>query len=295
MQPSKNVISRRRFLQGTAGVSLTLPWLESVPARATETGKLVSSSGAIPPQRFACVYFSNGVEPKHWWAKGSGADMQLGPGLQAMQPHTEDMVFICGLFNEQARDHKSAHLGRIPNLLSGGWVSTDQNEIRCGRTMDQVLASELGQHSPLKSLVVGIEPTELRLEDGLSMLYGSCISWTSDTKPATKEIYPARVYDMLVGGKGRKIDRSILDHVYDDANALSEQLGSSDRQKLNEYLESIRDIEKRIDQASKELRLEGWRPTLSEPNMSRPEESLPQDIPSHMKLMLDLIVLAFQM
>ena len=122
--------------------------------------------------------------------------MQLGPGLADMAPFREDMSFLRGLYNQKAVDHKSAHLGRIPNLLSGGWVSTDQNEIRCGKTMDQVLAQTIGGKTAVRSLVLGIEPTELRLEDGLSMLYGSCISWKSDTKPATKEIYPARVFDV---------------------------------------------------------------------------------------------------
>ena len=289
-------LSRRGFLRG-AGVTLALPWLNSLPVRAAETGKrVVGRDNENAPTRFACMFFSNGVEPAHWWAKGTGGGMQVGPALQPMQPFCEDMLFLRGLFNEQARAHKSAHLGRIPNLLSGGWVSTDQNDIRCGTTMDQVLAREIGHHTPLKSLVLGIEPTELRLEDGLSMLYGSCISWTSDTKPATKEIYPARVFDLLVGDvKGRRVDLSVLDHVLADATSLRGQLAVADRQKLDEYLESIRDIETRIDQATRDRRLEGWRSTLSEPDMPRPDDALPQDVPTHMRLMLDLIVLAFQM
>ena len=289
-------VSRRRFLR-SASVSLALPWLSSLPARAADSGKQGrSQDSAQAPVRFACIYFSNGVEPVHWWAKGQGAQMQLGPGLQPMQPFTKDMVFLRGLFNEQARAHKSAHLGRIPNLLSGGWVSTDQNDIRCGTTMDQVLAREIGQQTPLKSLVLGIEPTELRLEDGLSMLYGSCISWKSPTKPATKEIYPARVFDLLVGdAKGRRLDRSVLDEVLSDAQELRGRLSRGDRHKLDEYLESIRDIEGRLAHASREQRLEGWRPTLHEPNLPRPADALPQDVPVHMQLMMDLIVLAFQM
>lgn len=293
---SHNHFTRRRFLTGT-GLSLALPWMESLPTWAAETGKRIRhESHAQPPTRFACIFFSNGVEPQHWWAKGSGPSMELGPGLQPMRPHAEDMVFLRGLFNEQAREHKSAHLGRIANLLSGGWVSTDQNEIRCGRSMDQVLATQLGNHTPLKSLVLGIEPTELRLEDGLSMLYGSCISWTSPTKPATKEIFPSRVFDQLVGnGKGRGVDRRILSRALADAKTLNPQLSVADRHKLNEYVESVHDIERRIRLAGKEERLEGWQPTLAKANIARPADSLPQDVPSHMKLMLDLIVLAFQM
>jgi hypothetical protein len=146
------------------------------------------------------------------------------------------------------------------------------------------------------SLALGIEPNELRLEDGLSMIYGSSISWVSPSKPATKEIYPARTFDQLVGdGKGRKLDRSVLDAVLDDTHSLQPKVSAGDRHKLDEYLESIRDIERRIDRASSEERLEGWRPTLQQPNMPRPADEIPQNVPDHMKLMLDLTVLAFQM
>jgi hypothetical protein len=287
-------LSRRGFLAGT-GVSLTLPWLSSVPLRA-ESGKRISDDKSKPPRRFACLYFSNGVEPAHWWAKGSGADMQLGPGMQPLNPHTEDLVIIDGLFNAQSVANPSAHLGRMPNLLSGAWVSLDQNDIRVGRTMDQVLAQQIGDRTSLSSLVLGIEPNELRLEDGLSMIYGSCISWASDTRPATKEIYPSRAFDQITGGgRQRKLDRSILDAVLADAKSLRSQVWNSDRVKLDEYLESIRSVEKRIDRASTEERLEGWRPTLTKPDVIRPKNELPQDVPEHMRLILDLIVLAFQM
>jgi Protein of unknown function (DUF1552) len=288
--------SRRTFLRG-AGVALALPWLESLPLRGAESGKRVSAEGqSKPPVRFACLYFSNGVEPIHWWAKGSGAAMEIGPGLAPLAPHREEIVFLRGLYNQQAVNHKSAHLGRIPNLLSGAWVSTDQSDIRVGQTMDQVLAEEIGQHTELPSLVLGIEPTELRLEDGLSMIYGSCISWASATKPATKEIYPARAFDMLVGDRrGRQLDRSILDQVLEDAGQLKRQISAGDRGKLDEYLESVRDIEQRIDRAAKDDRLEGWRPSLTTPDLQRPPDDLPQNVPEHMKLMLDLVVLAFRM
>lgn len=286
-------VSRRVFLRG-AGVALTLPWLESVSSLADES--TAASAAAKPPLRFGCIFFSNGVEPAHWWAKGAGSAMEIGPGLAPMQPFREEMVFVRGLYNQQAAAHHSAHLGRSPNLLSGAWVSTDQNEIRVGKTMDQVLAERIGGQTHVPSLVLGIEPTELRLEDGLSMIYGSSISWASATKPATKEIYPARVFDLLVGrGQDRVLDRSILDQVLDDARDLRRQIAQADRVKLDEYLESVRSVEKRIDRAGADGRLEGWKPTLDEPNLERPANELPQDVPDHMKLMMDLIVLAFQM
>ena len=286
--------SRRRFLRG-AGVALALPWMESLPLRAAEEAKPNASSNK-PPVRFACLYFSNGVEPEHWWAKGEGASMELGPVLRAMTPYREDFTFLRGLYNQQAVLSTSPHLGRMPNMLSGATVSLDPSVIRVGTTFDQVLSRKIGSQTAVPSLVLGIEPNELRLEDGVSMIYGSCISWATPSKPATKEIYPARAFDQLVGdGTGRQLDRSILDAVLRESHDLQPRISHGDRQKLDEYMESIRDIEKRIERASKEERLEGWRPALAKPNMPRPADQLPQNVPEHMKLMLDIMVLAFQM
>jgi hypothetical protein len=280
--------SRRQFLRGT-GVALALPWLESLKANA-------AAPAAKAPPRFGCIYFSNGVEPAHWWVKGEGASMEVGPALQPMQAHREDMIFVRGLYHHQAMITPSPHLGRAPNILSGAPISLDPAVIRCGTSLDQILAQHLGAQTAVPSFVLGIEPNELRLEDGLSMVYGSSISWVSPTRPAAKEIYPARVFDLLVGdGSARQVDRSILDAARSDASSLKSGLSTGDRHKLDEYLESVRSIEKRIERASKEDRLEGWRPSVTKPAMTRPADQIPRDVPEHMKLMLDLIVLAFQM
>jgi hypothetical protein len=248
-----------------------------------------------PPRRLGIVYFSNGVEPIHWWAKGSGAAMELGPAASPMLPFREDMIFVRGLYNQTAHASTSPHLGRM-NVLSGAPVSLDPNEIRVGTSMDQVLASRIGGRTAIPSLVLGIEPNELRLEDGLSMIYGSSLSWVSPTRPAAKELYPARVFDRLVGdGKGRALDRSILDEIRQDSQSLRPKISKADNVKLAEYLESIRSIEQRIERAAKQERIEGWRPTLGQPDMPRPKNEMPQQVPDHMRLMLDLIVLAFQM
>jgi hypothetical protein len=289
--------SRRNFLRG-AGVALALPWLESVPVFGkTQEAKATTTAANLnkPPVRFAHIYFSNGVEPAHWWAKGAGTEMTFGAAAQPLAPIREDLVFLRGLYHPKALVSTSPHLGRM-NLLSGATVSLDPKEIRVGTSFDQLLAQRIGNRTTVPSLALGIEPNELRLEDGLSMIYGSNISWVTPTKPATKEIYPARTFDQLVGdGTGRKLDRSILDAVLSEAHSLQPKVSTGDRKKLDEYLESIRDIEKRIDHAAKEERLEGWRPTLKQPNMPRPADAVPQSVPEHMKLMLDLIVLAFQM
>jgi hypothetical protein len=291
--PSIRHTTRRHFLRGM-GVALALPWLESLPLGAW-AARPARAAANTPPVRLGIVFFSNGVEPEHWWAKGSGATMQLGPGALPMMPHREDMIFVQGLYSRSALASTSPHLGRM-NLLSGAPVSLDPNEIRVGTSMDQAIAAAIGDRTALPSLVLGVEPNELRLEDGLSMIYGSSVSWISPTKPATKEIYPSRAFDRLVGdGTGRALDRSILDAVRQDSQSLRPRISRSDNVKLSEYFESIRDIETRIERASKEERIEGWRPTLTQPDMPRPAGELPQDVPAHMKLMLDLIVLAFQM
>jgi len=282
----KHQTSRRNFLRG-AGVSLALPWLES---------RAIAAASVKPPLRLGVLYFSNGVEPIHWWAKGQGAAMEIGPALEPMQPHRGDFSFLRGLYNEKAFVSTSPHLGRSPNMLSGATVSLDPNDVRVGTSFDQVLSQQIGGRTAVPSMALGIEPNELRLEDGLSMIYGSTISWASPTKPATKEIYPSRTFDLLVGdGSGRPLDRSVLDSVLAETHELQPRISRGDRHKLDEYLESIRDIEKRIEHSAKQGLLEGWRPTIDKPNMPRPSDGIPQDVPQHMKLMLDLIVLAFQM
>ena len=238
--------SRRHFLRGM-GVALALPWMESLPVLGQAAA--VSKTNT-PPLRLGIVFFSNGVEPIHWWAKGQGAAMELGPGLTPMLPHRGDMVFLQGLYNQSALSSTSPHLGRM-NVLSGAPVSLDPNEIRVGTSMDQILASQIGSRTAIPSLVLGVEPNELRLEDGLSMIYGSSVSWISPTKPATKEIYPSRTFDRLVGdGTGRPLDRSILDAVQQDSKSLTPKISRDDNRKLSEYFESIRDIEQRIERAS---------------------------------------------
>lgn len=284
--------SRRHFLRGT-GVALALPWLESLNLLKADEAKAASNK---PPVRFATVYFSNGVQPANWWAKGSGKAMEFGPAGAPLNGYGEDINFIKGLYNEAAFRATSPHLGKCPNMLSAAHVSMDPTVIRVGTTFDQVLAQQIGGNTLIPSMALGIEPNELRLEDGLSMIYGSAISWASPTKPITKEIYPARTFDQLVSdGSARRMDRSILDELKGEATALRPKISSGDKVKLNEYLESVRDIEVRLDRSAKQGTLEGWRPTIDKPNMQRPADEIPQVVPDHMKLMLDLMVLAFQM
>ena len=180
-----------------------------------------SSAATLPPLRLGIVFFSNGVEPAHWWAKGSGAAMELGPGLQPMLPHREDMVFIRGLFNQSAFVSTSPHLGRM-NLLSGAPISLDPNEIRAGRRWTRCLPSAIGDRTAIPSLVLGVEPNELRLEDGLSMIYGSSLSWVSPTQAGRprRSIPRGRSIVSSATGPARTLDRSILDAVRQESQSL---------------------------------------------------------------------------
>ncbi len=126
------------------------------------------------------------------------------------------------------------------------------------------------------------------------MLYSSHVSWSSPTTPTPLEIYPALAFDRLFKDEVSKGDRSVLDAVLNDAKDLRRQISVSDQHKLDEYLESVRDVEQRIDSAGKKGELQGWRPTLDKPNIPRPPDGIPQDIAEHMRLMCDILLLGFQ-
>ncbi len=126
------------------------------------------------------------------------------------------------------------------------------------------------------------------------MLYSSHISWSSPTTPTPLELYPALAFDRLFKDEARKGDESVLDAVLSDAKDLRGQISTADQRKLDEYLDSVREVEQRIERAGKAGQLQGWRPTLDRPNIPRPPDGLPQDIAEHMRLMCDILVLAFQ-
>jgi hypothetical protein len=127
-----------------------------------------------------------------------------------------------------------------------------------------------------------------------SMLYSSHISWSSPTTPTPLELYPALAFDRLFKDESSPADRSVLDAVMSDAADLRRGLSGDDQRKLDEYLDSVREVEKRIENAGKRGELQGWRPTLEKPNIDRPADGIPQDIGEHMRLMMDLVVLGFQ-
>lgn len=281
-------ISRRTFLRG-AGVTMALPWLESAPVWGDDLPKHNSSE---PPVRFACLFSGNGFHSKEWWAKGEGAGMELGKVLAPLHPFREKMLFIRGLYNEEALIG-GIHSCQTGNLLTGAHLAP-AGEIHSGISCDQILAQRLRGQTKVPSLVLGTEASIAAIHKNYSMIYSSHISWASPTTPVPLELYPALAFDRLFRDAVGKSDKSVLDAIREDATTYKTRVSRADQQRLDEYLTSVREVEQQIEQAGKAGRLQGWRPTLSRPDMSRPAEGIPQDIDQHMRLMCDIMVLAFR-
>lgn len=286
---SAHHLNRRTFLRGL-GVSMALPWFESLPVWGDEPPANKSASQA--PVRLAVLFAGNGFHSKEWWAKGEGKNMELGKVLAPLQDFRDQMLFIRGLFNAEALKG-NIHSSQTGNLLSGAPLASG-GEIRSGTSIDQLLAQRHGTSTKVPSLVLGCEKSNPSVHKNYSMLYSSHISWSSPTTPTPLEIYPALAFDRLFKTEVHRGDKSVLDAVLSDAQDFRRHICASDQQKLDEYLESVRDVELRIDQAGKKGELQGWRPTLSQPNIPRPPEGIPQDIAEHMRLMSDIMVLGFQ-
>src|SRR6188768_694964 len=282
-------LSRRTFLRGL-GVTMALPWLESVNVWGDEPRGNEPSSEA--PVRFAALFAGNGFHSKEWWAKGEGKAMELGKVLQPLSAAREKMLFVRGLFNAEALKG-NIHSSQTGNLLSGAPLASG-GEIRSGTSMDQLLAQTYGRETKVPSLVLGCEKSNPSVHKNYSMLYSSHISWSSPTTPTPLEVYPALAFDRLFKDEVSRGDQSVLDAVLSDAQDLRRGISSRDQQKLDEYLTSVREVEQRIENAGRRGELQGWRPTLEKPNIPRPADGIPQDIGEHMRLMCDILVLAFQ-
>src|SRR3954471_19022237 len=261
-QPLLHPFSRRTFLRGV-GVTMALPWLESIPVWGDER-TTTAAGGSEAPVRFACLFAGNGFHSKEWWAKGSGRGMELGKVLQPLEPHREKLLFVRGLYNEQALKG-NIHSSQTGNLLSGAPLASG-GAIHSGTSIDQVLAQKLGEQTKVSSLVLACEPSMAAVHKNYSMLYSSHISWSSPTAPTPLELYPALAFDRLFKDDDRQTDRSVLDAVLDDASSLRGKISQNDRLKLDEYLNSVREVEQRIERAGKRNQLQGWRPTLARPN-----------------------------
>jgi len=289
--------SRRAFLRGV-GVTMALPWLESLPAwgAAPATNATVDAAAGAFPKRFAVLFMGNGINGNHWWAKGAGAGMTLGKSLQPLDPLKQKINVINGLFNKPAVG-KGIHPGQTGNLLSGTPLQKGAI-VKAGITMDQVLADHLGQETPQSSMVLACEqPMTGYHETNFSMAYSSHISWHSEDSPVPNEVYPSLAFDSLFENRGSLRNLSVLDRVKERAATLQRKVSSTDKAKLDEYLTSVREIEKRIermrvDKGKAEERAQ--KQAVAVLSMERPENGLPEDLRDHTRLMCEIIALAFQ-
>jgi hypothetical protein len=283
--------TRRTALLG-AGVTMALPWMESLPANDEQT----STENPIFPKRFAALFMGNGINADHWWAKGAGDEMELSRTLEQLDPFKKKLNVITGLFNRNANG-VGIHPGQTGNILSGAALQKGA-VLKGGVSMDQVLASRIGEDSPQPSLVLGCEqPITGYHETNFSMAYSSHISWHDANSPVPMEVYPSLAFDSLFDNHGSRRMQSILDRVREHASHIRRQISAADQAKLDEYLTSVREIEKRIERtredkskADENAARRGQPVEL----MKRPDNGLPEDLREHMRLMGDIIATAFQ-
>ena len=275
-------ISRRAVLKGL-GVTVALPWLESVRAWGKQSVDAVSA-----PKRFACLFQGDGISPPDWWARGEGEQMELGPSLEALAPYKSQLNVIHGLFNRNAG---GGHARCTGNILSGVALQRGRM-IRGAVSMDQLLARRYEQESAVPSLELGCEhPVSGFHESQYSMVYASHISWQNPDSPIPIELYPSLAFDSLFGSQTGKLQASILDHVLEQANDLRRQVSGSDQVKLDEYLASVRETEQRVRRLTEQPQENS---KLMQAASQRPADGLPADLQAYARAMCDIVALAFQ-
>jgi hypothetical protein len=294
-------LQRRTFLRGL-GVTMALPFLEAMMPKA------LAAASAKAPVRMAFIYVPNGMHMAEWTPKQVGADYQLPYIMEPLQAHKNDMLVLTGLTQDKGRnngDGAGDHARAAGSWLTGAQpLKSESSQIRVGVSADQVAAEQLGRGTRFASLELGLEPGRQggKCDSGYACAYSNNISWRSDTTPSGKEINPRLVFERLFASanpkavgeaavRREKYKRSILDFVMQDAQSLGAKVGGSDKQKLDEYLTAVREIEQRVEAAERSVAaaqaaglIEGY---------DIPEE-MPQSFEEHSRLMLDMIALAFQ-
>lgn len=290
-------LSRRTVLRGL-GVSLALPWLEATGTTAK------AATVAASPNRMAFIFVPNGVVLDKWTPTTEGYGFKLPYILEPLAPVQEKLLVLSGLTHDKGRDNGDGagdHARSASVFLTGSQPrKTDGENIRSGVSVDQVAAKAIGQHTRFSSLELGVDPGRNagNCDSGYSCAYSSNISWSSEATPVGKEVNPRLVFERLfANGKPSEIDRgaqqrealrkSVLDFISDDAKSLQSKLGRNDNRKLDEYLTGVREIERRLGSKS-----------LSAPVDLDIDYKIPAGIPGdyqdHMRLMCDMMVLAFQ-
>jgi hypothetical protein len=265
-------------------LSVALPWLES----ARLWGGEFSQPSAGAPRRFACMFQGDGISPPTWWSKGDGAAMELGASLEPLAPYKEKLNVIHGLYNAKAG---GGHAQCCGNILSGVALRRGR-VIHGGVSMDQLLARRFEEDTFQPSLVLGCEqPISGFHESQYSMVYASHISWQNPNSPVPIELYPTLAFDSLFGNQTGKLQGSILDQVREQATALRLQVSYADRVKIDEYLTSVRETERRLQMLGKQQPAAAPLESMTD---QRPPLGQPKDFREYSRLMCDIIALAFQ-
>jgi hypothetical protein len=309
MSTKKWMLPRRTFLKG-AGVMLGLPLLEAMGKALGASPEAVAStkaqSAVQAPVRMACIYFPNGVWEKNWFPTKAGEDFDLPFSLEPLAPHQKELLVFSGL--DKKHSHQGdGHYAKTANYLTGLPVrKTPGKDINVGGiSIDQLCAQQIGHLTPFPSLELGIDEVISGIDSvvGYTRLYGCYISWRSPSAPVAKEINPRLAYQRLFGamraGKNLASDQketsdkeALLDLVLEDARSLRSRLGRDDQFKLDEYLDSVRDVEKRLEFFSKPDP-RSWKPSTEPGEDIAAPKGAPKDHQEHVRLMLDLMALAF--
>ncbi len=312
MRRKSRQITRRTVLRGL-GVAMGLPLLDAMQPQVALAAK---GDMAVAPMRMAFLFFPNGVNQDTWTPKGEGRSFELSPILQPLGGMKDEVLVLTNLTN-MATDMGDGHYVKDAAFLTGTAITRTTGAAlnANGVSIDQLAAQRLGNLTPLPSLELALEPVTSGVDTvvGYTRLYGSHISWSTPTTPVSREINPKLAFDRLFRSKasqrkGRvEEDRSVLDLVLGDAKSLRSQIGGNDRLKLDEYLDSVRSVERRIafdashrqalveddPAARRDLKLLGDRVDLYRRDPGRLRERK-MNHTEHARLMLDIILLAFQ-
>jgi len=301
-------VSRRTLLRG-AGAALSLPWLESIAAGAPVKAE---DRLAEPPLRMAFLFMPNGVRPDHWTPPGDGEDFEITPHLRPLESHRSEFLLLENLWNKNSVG-RNGHWPKVPAWLSGGFVerTTGSDLDSGGTTVDQFAAQRIGGQTPLPSLELGIDAPRTGIDTaggGFPRALGSFLSWASPTSPVPKEIIPQLAFDRLFRNNRMRVisgadpknralveslqrdETSVLDIVADQARSLRRRSSAGDQARLDEYFESVRNVERRLELALKPQKRwinEGRFP------VERPAPGIPAVHQEHVRLMLDILILAF--
>jgi Protein of unknown function (DUF1552) len=288
---TKKSLSRRTFLRG-AGVTIALPFLESmIPAQTP------LRTAASPKTRFGAIYIPHGSVIDKWKPKTAGSSFEMTETLKPLEPFRNQMTIVSNLAHPSAYGgdgSAGAHHARSSAVYLSGVHPESGPQASLGITADQVMARRLGQDTPLPSLELCIEPAGLNCGAGLTCAYRNTIAWQSPTSPLPMENNPQVVFERLFGDGSsdeqrrarRQQSRSLLDSVLKQVGGLEKDLPPVDRDRLDQYMTDIREIERRIQRAGASITSD-----LKVPGMPA---GIPDNFEDHIKLMFDLQVLAYQ-